>query len=78
MIMLKSQIFKQDVEEAVNLRSVTSGSLKTSRHEFDPESGHIKIFLTIKDPRWQPEEIDNWDSASRTFVEVSKKRRLTT
>ena len=63
--------FKQDVEATVNLRYITSGSLKTSRHDFDPESGQIKISLKIQDPRWQPDEMsDNWKSTSRTFVEV--------
>ena len=52
----------------MNLRYVSSGSLKTSRCDFNPESGQIKILLNIPDPRWQPEMMfDSWDSSSRTF-----------
>ena len=46
--------YKQDVEVTVNLRYVTSGSIKTSRRNFDPESGHIKLLLSVEDPAWHP------------------------
>ena len=67
--------FKQDVEATVNLRYVTSGSLKTSRRDFDPESGQINLSLGIPDERWQPRTgLDKWNSSSRTFVEVIEQR----
>ena len=67
-------VFQKDVEATVNLRYVTSGSLKTSRHNFDPESGQISLSLRVPDEGWQPRTgLDKWSSTSRTFVEVSSR-----
>ena len=77
---LKKHVFlyKQDIETTVNLRYVTSGSLKTSRRDFDPESGLIKLSLRIADERWQPRMgLDKWNASSKTFVEVSKPNTCT-
>ena len=64
--------FIQAVEEAVNQRYVSSGSLRTLRGDFNQESSQIKIVFEIPDPSWQPEVMcDSWDPASRTFFLVS-------
>ena len=45
---------RQDVEATVNLRYITSGSIKTSRRDIDPESSEIRLSFQIKDEEWQP------------------------
>ena len=73
----KDFFFAKDVEATVNLRYVTSGSIKTSRRDFDPESGEMKLSFHIADEEWEPRMgLDKWNSTSRTFVEVMKQRRI--
>ena len=63
----------QDVEATVNLRYITSGHLKTSRRDFNPESGQIRQSLQVTDKRWQPKMgFDKWNSTTSTFTEVSR------
>ena len=64
--------FQQQLEEAVDLRCITHGSLKTSRSQFNPESGEIEFSLKVEDPEWQPKlGLKKWDPEIRTFTEVS-------
>ena len=64
--------FLQDVEAVVNLRYITSGSLKTSRRDFNPESGQVRLSLQVADKQWQPSMgFNKWDSTTFTFTEVS-------
>ena len=67
--------FKQDIEATVNLRYITSGSLKTSGRNFNPKSGHIKLSLRVDHEGWRPRMgFHKWNSTSRTFTEVSYNR----
>ena len=60
------------MEATVNLEYITSGSLKTSRRDFDPEFSQIRLSLEVPDEAWQPRTgRDKWNPSSRTFVEVS-------
>ena len=63
--------FFQRVEETVNLRCVTHGSLKTSRSKFNPESGQIKFSLQGANKGWKLRQgIQKWDPKSSTFQEI--------
>ena len=61
--------FQQQLEEAVDLKCITHGSLKTSRSQFNPESGEIEFSLRVDDPEWQPQlGLKKWDPKVRTFI----------
>ena len=63
--------FVQDVEATVNLRYITSGSLKTSRRDLSPESSQIRLSLQVADERWQPKMgFDKWNTTTNTFTQV--------
>ena len=65
-------LFKQDVQATVNLRYITSGSLKTSGRKFKPKSGQIRLSLRVGDQGWQPRiGFHKWNSTLRTFTEVN-------
>ena len=72
-----SFFFFQSVEETVNLRFVTLGSLKKSGTSFNPASGRIKFSFNVADPAWIPRQgLDKWDQNTRTFKEVSLSKNL--
>ena len=63
--------FQQSIEETVNLKCVSNGSLKVPRHKFNLESGQIKLSLRVKDSAWEPRlGIEKWDAVARTLAEV--------
>ena len=64
-------IFKQKMEEILDLKCVTRGSLKIPRSQFNLESGRIKFSLRVTDAAWEPKVgIKKWDAVTRTFTEV--------
>ena len=65
--------FQQSIEETVNLKCVTNGSLKIPRRQFNLESGQMKFSLRVKDSAWEPRVgIEKWDAVARTLAEVRR------
>ncbi len=53
------------------MKIVQHGSLKTSRKQFDPESGWLKLSLRVPQEEWKPQcSLEEWDPNSRMFMEV--------
>ena len=64
-------LFKQTIEQNVDLRYVTHRFLKTSDNKYNPNSGQIKLSLEVLDKPWEPRlGRKKWDSTNRTFTEA--------
>ncbi len=53
------------------MKVVQHGHLKTSRKQYDPESGELKLSLNVPGKQWEPQTgLEEWNQDSRLFLEV--------
>ncbi len=53
------------------MKVVQHGSLRTSRRQFDPESGELQLSLKVLHPSWEPQTgLEEWNHDTRAFAEV--------